>query len=315
MSNNITYKRLLPIVNAMDKTIICQSVVTNPDGTFTMACNYTKWLTAGFDVTIGLNDYKIVDFECNEWIKLTGSVEPTQLTFNAYPLIFKHGTIKKVASELNQQLSFKDRTPLLFLHDITDEKIHFDELDVVDNDVDCRLYFLTDCNFADWNINDGDDKGVMPMRNACKEFIKALSISQYVSDLTGTGIVKNYNVFGNYDDKGVIKNIFNEYLSGVQLRITIPFLKECECCEDVTLDNRAAPAYVYDSLGNILAVLYSNDIYISLGGTCEPVTIKDVETGEVITTIAAGGEYEVEQLTNIIDTIDNNSVTIIDPII
>ena len=77
----------------------------------------------------------------------------------------------------------------------------------VDNDVDCRLYFLTDCNFADWTINDGDDKGVMPMRNACKEFIKSLSISQYVSDLTGTGIVKNYNVFGNYDDKGVIKNI------------------------------------------------------------------------------------------------------------
>lgn len=315
MSSKLTYNRLLPIINSMDKSIVCQSLTDNLDGTYTFACNYTKWLTEGYELTIGLNTYTIVDFECNEWIKVSGTVLPTQSTFDLYPFNFKHGTITKVASELNNQLSFKDRTPLLFLHEIAESKLHLDEVDSIDIDEDVRLYFLIGCNIEDWTQLDGDTKGVQPMRNACNEFIKALSVSPFVPELTGVGTVRNYNIFGNYDDKGVIKNIFNEFLSGVQLRISISFLKDCDCCLDGNLDSRPAPAYVYDSLGNILAILYSNEIYISTGGTCLPVTIKNINTGDIITTVASGGEYEVEQLTEIVDTIFANTTTIIDPII
>lgn len=316
MTSKQLYKRLEPIVNAMDKSIICQSVTDNLDGTYTMACNDTKWITTGFSVTIGLNTYLVTEFSCNEWIKLSGSVLPTQLTFDIYQFKFKHGTIKAVASELNQLPNYTDRLPLLFLHDITEDKIHLDVLDAVDNDVDVKLYFLIDSDFSNWTINESDLKAVNPMRNAVKEFIKSLSISQYVTELTGVGTIRNYNRFGNFDDNGVIKNIFNEYLSGVQLRTSISFLRDCDCCENGTLDNRPAPAYVYDTLGNILAILYSNEIYISTGGgTCSPVTIKDINTGATITTIASGGEYEVEQLTVIRDTIFSNTTTIIDPII
>lgn len=306
------YKRLEPIVNSMDKSIICQSVTDNGDGTYTILCNNTKWLTSGFNVTIGLNSYFIVAFECNEWIKLSGSVLPTQLTFDIYPFKFKHGTIKAVASELNQLPNYTDRLPLLFLHDITEDKIHLDKVDAVDNDVDVKLYFLIDCDYANWSINDSDLKAVNPMRNAINEFIKSLSVSQYVAELTGVGTVRNYNRFGNFDDNGVLKNIFNEYLSGVQLRVNIPFFKDCECCDDATLDNRPAPAYVYDNLGNVLAILYSNEYYISVGGSCDPVLIKDKDTGVTIATIASGGQYEVTQLSVIKDTITSNTTTIID---
>jgi len=47
---------------------------------------------------------------------------------------------------------------------------------------------------------------------------------------------------------------------------------------------RPAPAYIYNTLGVLLQVLYSNEI------------------------------YEVEQLVVIEDTIDNNTTTIIDPL-
>lgn len=308
------YKRLEPIVNAMDKSIICQSITDNGDGTYTFTCSNTKWITTGFNVIIGLNSYLIVEFECNEWIKVSGSVLPTQLTFDIYPFKFKHGTIKAVASELNQLHNYTDRLPLLFLHDITEDKIHFDKVDAVDNNVDVKLYFLIDCDYANWNINDSDLKAVNPMRNAVNEFIKSLSVSQYVAQLTSIGTVRNYNRFGNFDDNGVLKNIFNEYLSGVQLRVSIPFLKECECCDDTLLDNRPAPAYVYDTLGNVLAILYSNEYYISSGGSCDPVLIKDKDTGVTIAKIASGGEYEVTQLTSIKDTITSNITTIIDPL-
>lgn len=315
MTNNQTYNRLLPIINQIDKGIVCQSVSTNSDGTFTFLCKDTGYLTAGYDITIGLLTYTVVSFDCNVSITVSGSSLPTQLTFDLYPPIYKHGTITKVASELNAMLSFKDRTPLIFLHEIVEEKYHFDPLDAVDTDADVRLYFLTGCNVKDWTQLQGDSLGVQPMRNLWNRFIVALSISQYVQDMTSIGSVKNYNIFGNTNDNGTVKNIFNEFLSGVQAKITIPFLKNCDCCDGGTLDNRPAPAYVYDNLGNILAILYSNQTYtVVSGGVCADVTIKDIITGATITTVASGGVYQVEQLTVIEDTIDSNTTTIIDPI-
>jgi hypothetical protein len=313
MSLAITYKRLLPIVNSIDKTIVCNSVVDNLNGTYTFVCHNTKWLTVGYNVTIGLNTYLIADFVCNESITVSGNTIPLVLTFDAYEPIFKHGTIKQVASELNMILDFKQRTPLIFLHEVNDDKIHLDVLDNVDNDAECTLYFLTSANFQDWNQIDGDDKGVQPMRNLINEFIKALSVSQFVNDLTGIGSVKNYNIFGNQDNNGATKNIFSEPLAGCRLKINISFLKDCDCCDVNILDNRPAPAYVYDTLGNILAILYSNEFYISTGGSCADVTIKDKDTGAIITTIASGGEYKVQQFEGVRNDL-TGTLTIISPI-
>lgn len=315
MTNNQTYNRLLPIINQIDKGIICQSVSTNLDGTFTFLCKDTGYLTAGYNVTIGLLVYTVVSFDCNVSITVSGTSLPTQLTFDLYPPIYKHGTITKVASELNTLTDFKDRTPLIFLHEIVEEKYHFDPLDAVDTDADVRLYFLTGCNVKDWTQLEGDTLGVQPMRNLWNRFIVALANSQYVQDMTSIGSVKNYNIFGNTNDNGTVKNIFNEFLSGVQAKITIPFLKNCDCCDGGTLDNRPAPGYVYDNSGNILAILYSNQTYtVTTGGACLDVNIVDINTGLTIATVPSGGSYSVEQLTVIQDTIDSNTTTIIDPI-
>ena len=314
MTSDQTYDKLDVIVSQIDKSVICQSVTDNLNGTYTFDCNNTKWLTAGYNITIGLVTYKVVSFVCNTSFIVSGASLPTVLTFDLYVPIFKHGTIKKVSEELDSMASFSDKLPLIFLHEIVEEKYHLDALDSIDADVDVRLYFLTDCDYANWTQLQGDDLGVRPMRSLCNEFIKSLTISQYISELTGIGNVKNYNIFGNYNDNGTIKNIFNMYLSGVELKVTIPFVKNCECCINNTLDNRPAPGYVYDAIGSLLAVLYSNDIYVT-GTPCAPVTIKNLETGATITTVASGGEYNVTVLTEIFDTIDNNTTTIIDPII
>jgi hypothetical protein len=309
------YKRLEPIVNAMDKSIICQSVTDNGDGTYTFDCNYTKWLTPGYDVTIGLNTYTITDFNPNVSFTVSGSVLPTQLTFDLYPFIFKHGTIVKGAEELTAKLSYRDKYPLIFLRETLDEKIHLEDTDIIDSDAECTLYFLTDCVFENWTQADGDNKGLKPMRAAVNEFLKALSQASTVGELTGLGTVKGHNIFGNIDANGTIRNIFNDFLCGHSLKINIPFLKDCDCCDTLPIDTRPAPGYVYDVNGDLLAVLYSNEIYIaSGGGSCLPVTVKDKLTGETITTVASGGEYEVTQLREIQDTITNNELEIINPI-
>lgn len=312
MNTKQTYNRLLPIFNMIDKSVTCQLVVDNTDGTYTFDCTYTNYAIAGFQITIGLIDYLITDVECNESITVSGISLPTQLTFDLYAPFFKHGGIKRVASELNKSKNFKDKFPLIFLHEVVDEGLHLDIFDLIELDADCRLYFLTPCNFKDWSQEDYDLKAIQPMRNLCNEFIKALAFNQYTGQLTGTGNVKNHTLFGNYNDNGTTKNYFNENLSGVGLKITVPFLKNCDCCE-TGLDIRSAPGYVYDNIGGLLAILYSNEIYIT-GTPCAPVTIKNIETGATITTIASGGTYNVEQLVLIEDTITANTTTIIEPI-
>ena len=125
MTSNQTYDKLAIIVNQIDKALICQSVTDNSDSTYTFVCNNTKWLTAGYDVTIGLVTYTVVSFVCNTSFIVSGQSLPTALTFDLYAPIFKHGTIKKVSEELDLMDSFKDKLPLIFLHEIVEEKYHF----------------------------------------------------------------------------------------------------------------------------------------------------------------------------------------------
>jgi hypothetical protein len=311
MNLNQTYDRLLPIIAQIDKSIIAQSVTDNGNSTYTFLVAKTKWATKGFNINVLTDSYLITDVIFNQSITVKGSVLPSVLTFDLYAPIFKHGTVKTVASELNNLPSLSDRLPLIFLQEIVQEQYHFDQIDAIDTDADVRLTFLIDTNFEDWIQTDADTLAIKPMRALCNEFIKVLANNQYVAELTGIGNVRNYKNFGSYDDKGVIKNLFNEFLSGVQLRITIPFFKECDCCDDSTLDNRPAPGYVIDPLGNILAVLYSNEYYTSTGGTCEDVSIID-QNDNIIATVQSGGTYPVTVLTTIRDTIDANTSTIID---
>lgn len=314
MNTKQTFERLQPVINSMDKSIICQSVVDNGNGTYTFACNRTKWAIKGYPVSIGGNDYQITNVSYNDSITVSGTILPVVLTFDLYAPFFKHGTIKTVAKELTEKKSYKDKLPLIFLHETVQENVHFNTEDALDYESDCRIYFLTDCNYSDWTQIDGDTLAIKPMRALCNEFIKALAQSQYVAELETVGQVLNHNIFGTYDSNGITKNIFNEYLSGVQLRISIPFQKECECCDIADLDNRPAPAYVLDPSGNVLAILYSNEIYVATGIGCEDVTIKD-QDGNTLTTVASGGDYTVTVLTTIKDTIINNVTTITDNII
>lgn len=311
MNGKQTYDKLVPIFNQMNKSVTCQSVTDNSDGTYTFACSRTRWACKGYDVTILGNDYTITNVVYNTSITVSGSVLPSVLTFDLYGGFFKHGTIRVVANELLKEPNYKLRLPLVFLHEATNENLNFDESNPIELESDVKLYFLTECDFANWSQTDGDTLAVAPMRNWCNEFIRVLTDNQYVAPMTNVGNVKNYNIFGNIDDKGVAKNIFNEFLSGVELRVTIPFLRDCDCCDVSQLDNRPAPGYVTDPSGNILAVLYSNEYYISTGGVCAGVTITD-QFNNILSTVASGGNYDVTVLTEIRDTIDGNTSTIID---
>ncbi len=309
MTTEQTYDLLKPVIAQMDVTVTCSSVTDNMDGTYTFACPKTKWAGLGFEISILGNSYRITNVIFNTSITVQGSVLPVVLTFDLYRPFFKHGTLKTVSAEQSSIIYFKQRLPLIWLREVVTERLHFDQMDAVDSDNDVQLYFATNSNLADWSQDNADTLGIAPMRSMVSEFIKALVVSQYVAEMTSTGEVKSYKDFGIVDGK----NVFNEPLCAVSLRITIPFLKGCECCENPLLDNRPAPGYVLDGDGNVIQVLYSNETYTIIAGPCAGVTITD-QDGNILTTVASGGNYPVTVLTQIRDTIDANTASVIDNI-
>ena len=174
MQDNQTYQRMQPIINMIDKSIVCDSVSTNADGSFTLLTSRTKWAMVGFDISILVTTYRITAVVYNESITVTGAILPAVLTFDLFAPIFKHGTIRVVASELNKVADFRNRLPLIYLKEQTVERLHFDKLDAIDSENDVTLYFLGAADNANWNQEDGDTKGILPMRSLANEFIKVV---------------------------------------------------------------------------------------------------------------------------------------------
>lgn len=307
-----TYDKLLPIVAAIDVTVTTQSVIDNLNGTYTMLCKYPKWLTAGRSVTILGVVYKVVSVDFGVNIVLKGPSLPTALTFDINRPNFKHGTVRVVSAELDKIKNGNDKYDLIWLKETITESYNFNNEEAISTEADCILNFLTPNNVSDWTQLDADKLGIKPMRALASEFIKALVMStNVIGELNGVGSITNYKTFGSVDANGIAKNVFNDPLTGVQLRIIIPFLRDCECCINDGLDIRPAPGYVLDSNGNVIRILYSNETYTVIGGSGSNVTIVD-QYGTIINTVVAPGSYPVTRLTTIRDTIDANASTIID---
>lgn len=314
MNKQQTYTRLLPVFARMNKSLTCTAMTDNGDDTYTFDCEYTKWAIAGHNVTILGNSYTITEVEPNVSLTVSGTIVPTVLTFDLYAGYFKHGTVKKVAEEIGTKNFQNDRLPLNFLHETVNEAVNFDVEDSIETNSTCTFYFLTSCNFQDWTQSDGDTLANIPMRAFCREFVLALSRStDIIGELKNTADVRNYHVAGlSQDNGGTVKNVFNEYLAGVSLRLTIPFLRNCDCTGSA-LDTRCAPGYVLNQAGDAIAILYSNETY-TVVPSAGSVNIID-QDDNVIDTVNAGNDYQVTVFDGVRDTVTANVTTIIDNII
>lgn len=226
MRNKQTYDILLPMVNSIDKSIVCQSLVDNGNGTYTFACNNTKWLTYGYSFIIIADVYKIISVTPNISITVSGLTPPLALIFNIYSPFFIHGTVIATNAELQNTANSIDKLPMIWLHEVTKETVSVDESSALDRVSDCDFYFMVDCDFTNWRTIDHDLNAIQPMRNLINEFIKTITNSSGIGTLSQDYTVTNHARWGTYvTDSGHTKGIFNDHLSGCNLKIQIPFLK------------------------------------------------------------------------------------------
>jgi len=169
----------------------------------------------------------------------------------------KHGTIIDGNIQLTTIKDGEDKYPLIFQHEITRETFFNDKRNKLERESEVDLFFLCVADFKEWQIAEHNKFAIKPMRELALKFIEELKTSNGIGEFDTFEILDHVK-FGVYTtEKGHTERMFNDNLSGVQLRMTIPFLKTC-CCPSEIVNIPTTPCIprtITRSLKNSLANL------------------------------------------------------------
>lgn len=225
------YERLQPIISGINKiiNIDTHSIVAN-DLTIT-TCN-TLWLQVGSIVVVDGLTVTVKSIIVNQSIVFEGFPNAILIsTIIPIPLpYYWHGTLQAVGAEINIDLNNdSDVTPMVYLLEVVRENYNNKKNEIIgvtSNNV--RILFLCQNNFNDWNTDDHYQLAIKPMRNLANAFIKSLEKSSSVGLINGYESIAHAKV-GIYDSKGHSSSLFSMNLSGVELVLNIPFIKDNNC--------------------------------------------------------------------------------------
>ena len=142
---------------------------------------------------------------------------------------YLRGTARAVNFEWNKLSEIEGfKLPLVWLVNPTPEKFFTDP--PIERNSDLRILLLCYANFADDWTKEHREKNVIPLMNLADEIVKAVNLNQLYFNRVLDYDTKDFAKFGTEDNSGIIKNIIDANLSGVELRISLEVLKQnCNC--------------------------------------------------------------------------------------
>ena len=151
---------------------------------------------------------------------------------NNYSLEFSYFNAPRVniTCESNTKVNvefFEGNGDLIYKSVLTDTIQNDDSS--LDREADLRLFFLAPSNFQDWKTDDHYTGAILPMRSLAYNFIDILNKSTKIARFDSYTLTNRVN-FGVYvTDRGNTERIFNDNMSGVEMRITLPIKKDLTC--------------------------------------------------------------------------------------
>jgi hypothetical protein len=194
----------------------------------------TKWARVGKIIADDLgNEYQITEVNTNESlavVQLSGPATALDgLTFLNAPY-YQGGT--KLAANREWTISTTDltaKTPLIWLLEIIRLQ-KFGRSDVREFDTDLRLFFLDETNVKDFYTEDHRREVVKPMTFLAESFLDVVRQNRQFQTIDNYTLV-TFSRFGVETDQGVLENILDANLSGVELQFTLTKYKEnCKNC-------------------------------------------------------------------------------------
>jgi hypothetical protein len=217
------------LVNLLDYTFTIENAIDNGDGTYVLeTCNtYHLQALPNCPILIDGSSYIITEVQSNEFIVVRGASLPVVTEFAVPKPFYFHGTAIKTNLELSQIDTF-NKFPMVYLLEVLTDTIQNDDSSL-DREADLRLFFLAPSNFQDWKTDDHYTGAILPMRSLAYNFIDILNKSTKIARFDSYTLTNRVN-FGVYvTDRGNTERIFNDNMSGVEMRITLPIKKDLTC--------------------------------------------------------------------------------------
>lgn len=230
-----TVKIIREIIESLSFTIKVNSIDTLGGGQYKINTCNTYHLTNGLTLSLGGNDYKVIEISVNSYILieeiLSGTGVPVITEINIDAPKFEHGKAIDVNAEvISRTDSDTSVFPLGYLYEPFDENDTGGVVSAVDKEASVRIFFLAQTNWSVWNTDEHFESVIYAMENLAKEFVSAASNNKNI------GIIENKRMYPHRDfgvrknrETGEGENMFDIWCSGIELNIDLPILKEMDC--------------------------------------------------------------------------------------
>lgn len=207
--------------------VIVRSVTDNLDGTFTITTCDTKHINIGLTFTIASVVYTVVSFVKDTSFIVSGASTISVSSFFLDAPKFWHGSILETNKNLVGIMNMEEKVPMVFLRRPYRDTF-FNRNETNDRESDCTIYFLTEDLFDQYDIDERDKECIEPMRSMLYSFVELLK-DNYQIGVIESFQVENKEKFGVVPSKGTEKVLFDTPLSGCELSLSIPVMRNYKC--------------------------------------------------------------------------------------
>lgn len=222
-----TNEHIKAIIDTIDCTIKVTTIDSLGSNKYRLNTSNTKWATYGKLI----EGCKIESVDINQSITITSVTAPSTGTWSLEAPFYYFGTFLDTNKELVKTKKSNDKLPFIYLH-LNAPESYASEMDFVDFESDCAIYFMVDADPKNWLTGDHYTNAIKPMKALIRQFI--ISLSNYAKTNASYNLTYVQNDYVNFgqvvQDLGVVKQIFSDNISGVELLIKIAFNKCAICC-------------------------------------------------------------------------------------
>lgn len=206
------------------------TTVSNVGDTWTIFTDDTHDMSKRAEVEIDSVTYAIfnvvedVSFDITSTTPITGSVWKAKAPY------YYHGTPQAV-NALLKKINSTPKYPCIYLHEIFNEKEDRTKTSNVLKTVSMSLFFMADANSQSLTLEQHSTLKAQPMQNLKEFFVKALEASPNIGLFDSDNVIPRTQWGTFQDSKGNPKSIFDDQLSGVELKISLPILRYILNCD------------------------------------------------------------------------------------
>lgn len=207
-------------------------------------CRYyscdTSYAMNGRTIVLAGNSYEIETVSPNKYIEIENPGSCMDVTTGTldYDLHFFYGTVINTNNELTGIPDTDDKVPMVYLLEPFEDYVKHDNGKSIERETSCHLYFLSWSNYWDWQTQDHHKIVLDVMETLAQKFMETAYDSGLTFPIEEYRQLSrvNFGVYKENRDKnrqtaGAEARKFNDQLSGIEIKVTLPFLRVDNCCK------------------------------------------------------------------------------------